>query len=408
MERILSFFADKDILRKSKYKGMRIRGIIEDGEVIVLYTMDGDFLILSDDPGIFYGAVDNYIMETPGTTFPEGNFVTLRRELDEETRISGFIVPERLSRITALNEVADIESGLFSPELLLFDLGWGDNEADLEVKARGGFAYLLFNYFGRIGEPPPLKGGEIFTLYYKKFPFIPQMLKVSDLLPDGFFHDTPQGHATYDYTIDDLYKNWFVVSLYYAPVNSIDPKKRPGFVLFGYASPGSQDILDREARSLGLSVSVESYDGLNIFIARGSSHEGYFSKETPQGHATLDYANGNEKAWCYVDGVLLLGDNIDYLLMVARELKDGTGFDYHRLGYGSNLEVKPDLLWDAMSRFPTYFNDLFAVSPSGGNYISEDILFIEGLKASPLISAVLGLDGRGIGLSVNIELEDLD
>jgi hypothetical protein len=375
-ERLFAFFGEGEHIRETTYMGLPMVEIDTDETGKIQYVLDGDFLIISNDPDILDRAVTRYL---EGEQRPKDNtLLLLGKEVKGNTIISGLVYPEKFGGKINLPFPFGGKIKQYIPEeLISFVVDYEKDERLLSLKARGGIRPFPIDT-GKSKRPvDTLKGDELALIYYKDIPLITPLF--GDLIVEDKDVDP----------ISEVIDNDSFVGLFRYQKKS----EGPGFFVFGASNSAFNDDIKK-------TLSVDGYD-----IVEGIEGENTIY--------TAERDCVEEFAWAYLFkgniNFLILGRNFESVANALNDIPETAAHYMKDAKQGLYLEASPKKVWDEVSMYPEYFDRLVSnlILP---NTLPEDVFWdlqlIEGLCPVQSMSASAEIDRDEASLIINMEIED--
>ncbi len=376
MERLFAFFDEGKHTRETTYMGLPTVEVDTDETGKIQYILDGDFLIVSDDPDIFERAVTRYIH---GERRPKDDTLRLLgKGVKSNTIISGFIYPEKFGGEIGLPFPFGGEIKEYIPEeLVAFALDYEKDERLLSLEARGGLKPFPIDTGRAKKSTGDLKDDELALIYYKEIPLI------TPLFGDLIVEDKNSNPSS------EVIENDFFVGLFCDQGKSEDP----GVFLFGASNSALNGNIEKN-------LSLEKYDVV----------------EGIEGGNTIYSAERDgveEFAWAYfIKGdtiFLILGKDFESVANALNDIPETAVHYMKNAKPGFYIEASPKKVWDEVSTYPEYFNRVFNdlilphTQPEGAPW---DLQFIEGLYPIKSLSASAKIDRGEAALTITMKIED--
>ncbi|MBN1573318.1 MAG: hypothetical protein JW984_09005 [Deltaproteobacteria bacterium] len=406
MERLATFFAGERYVTESKYRGLKVKEIVidSDGEESrdihkIVYTINGDLLILADKEELFYIAADRHLEGKRGGLCEDERFISARGKVDNLERpcIFGFVDSKEMRETPVASKVlSEIESNL-SFDLLLFgariDETGGDDlnagEIVVELETRGGnnrgIGKSRAGFFSGGLPKPEITEDELV------------LVKVHDLsiLPEGVFKGSFPSKGIMLSALSDLVFDGFAAAVVEGDGNC------PGLVAWGKSPPGAIKVISKVSEKNGWAI-IESKTGDPKF---------YSIVET----GTL----GPELlVFTFYNKMLFVGSSADTLKALIERMEEGRSVrlslkeailsKFRERERGITLTARPGPIWESMKTCPSAFKELSArLYPSSEDDMSvlKRFGFIEGLYPVGEVEARLfGVD-KGIRAEITVRID---
>jgi len=312
-EQLITIIGRTDEMREAKYQGLFIRTIGEEGKENVIYTIDGNLLILSNDRNIFYDALNRYIRHETGGLIGEDSFAGLLAMTGADTLVTGFIVPDRGDVVLQYFFDEETEKELFSFDRVFFSV---DSLTD-EIPLRDIWEAPLFDAGERDASPPPL-----ISIYGNAPPR--HLIEIGDLLG---------GDSTLSLLNMAVTNGEWLVSI----PEGIDEGTMPGAIMVARVTPDIILSLEEAVLNKGWTEEQVTDGGYAISAASdGNSERLSFSVVEREGDSLLVIAEKRE----------------DVILLAPLVITSATGpFDRFREGgYRLFLAARPSEIARRISR----------------------------------------------------------
>ncbi len=265
MDRILALLSSDTGIVIVPYRGLRVKVAHLDGGRSLLWALDGQLLILSDDPDIFYAALNRHIEKKTGSIIDNREFRRLKRKLATSDLISGYAVTKRIVSILGMEGAFPETAVLILPASFRFSLSYADGAAVIDVSSKGGLDLLSgLSLSGRRKLPVPLlKDGEIAAACVGRMsaPSAPSPDEAGPPLPEDAFPGL----------LPSLFPDGFSVS-----VVGVKDGAELGIVALGRESPsffktlegvkGQTGLVERRMRSKGLDLVILKKDRVPYLV----------------------------------------------------------------------------------------------------------------------------------------------
>jgi hypothetical protein len=256
MDRILVLLGNDAGIVIIPYRGMRVKeGPLDEGRSL-FWTLDGDFLILSDDSDIFYAAVDRHIDKETGPIITNGEFRRLKRNRSTSELVSGYAVTKRLISIPGIEGAVPDAVGSLLPTSFRFSLSYADGTAVLDVRSRGGLD-MVPHLWRRAKMPVPvLRDDEMAAVCMGRIP-----------APSPSTRDAagpPLPGDTFPGLLPSLFPNGFSVSVIGGPRSD----GVPGMVALGRESSSFFKAVEEVRKRADLVESRATVKGSDLSILR--------------------------------------------------------------------------------------------------------------------------------------------
>ncbi len=367
LDRIVAFAGADAGITVAAYRGMRVKeAALEKGRSL-LWTLDGDFLILSDNRDIFYAAVDRHINGTTGRIASNHDFRRMKRKSPPSRLISGYAVTERLLAVPEMRGVFSGAAKALMSDSLGFSVCYADGAVSLDVEAAGGIdPFSLFSGNGNV-TVPPLTNDEIAAAWVGRIPWPSRDAAgpsapeppLPGLLPSLF----PGGFSV------------FVLS------DSRD-KGEPGMIATGGRSPSwvaaiarlreTSGLLERNATIAGIDLSILDKDGVPYL------------------------------AWSQRGDRILVSNRPELLVDTRLEtLETGDGFGYNSADGQMIVSILPRRMYHELERsgkpIPMPFTDLS---------LDEQRRLLAALYPARSVDGYASIVGNGLKIDIGIHVED--
>lgn len=135
-DRLLAFAGADAGITITEHRDTRVKEAALDRGRPILWALDGDFLILSDDPKRFYAALDRHIDGTVGPIAASREFRRIKAMGVRERLISGYVVTKRLATPGGLAGFLP-DAAVLSPDPLFFSVSYAGGVIVFEAKSMG-------------------------------------------------------------------------------------------------------------------------------------------------------------------------------------------------------------------------------------------------------------------------------
>ncbi|GEM_PF-3428742 len=416
MERLATFFAGERYVTESKYRGLKVKEIVidkdaEEGRDIhkIVYTIDGDLLILTGKRDLFNTAADRHLDGGRGGLTKDERFISARGkvyDLDrrgEKPCIFGFVDSKGMRDTPiASKALAKMESYL-SCDLLLFS-------AHIDGDGRVGDDFNpskivvgLETKGGRSRSPGGSKGGFSAGGFLKSEIADDELILVKandlSLLPEAVLKGSSPTKEILLSALFNLFFDGFTAAI-------VQKDGRcPALAAWGKSPPGAMKIITEVAEKNGWAVVEKETGDLKSYSV--------VETETLGPELMVIAFHGDD---------LFMADDTDLLkaLINRVKLKESAGKSirlplkeavFSRSGGregGLSLTVRPGPVWESMKTCPSGFDLLSArLYPSSEDDVPllKRCRFIKGLY--PIREVVVGIspaDG-GIKAEININID---
>ncbi len=159
VDRLLSFAGTDAGITVTPYRGLRVKEAALDAGRSLLWALDGDLLLLSNDADILYAALDRHIDKTTGRIASNRDFRRMKKDREPSRLISGYAVTGRLMSIAGASETFPNAARASLTGSILFFVSYDEGVLALHAEGASGIDLLsLFphdRYRGK-REPPVL------------------------------------------------------------------------------------------------------------------------------------------------------------------------------------------------------------------------------------------------------------
>ena len=123
VDRLLSFAGTDAGITVTPYRGLRVKEAALDARRSLLWALDGDLLLLSNDADILSAALDRHIDKTTGRIASNRDFRRMKKDREPSRLVSGYAVTGRLMSIDRrVGNLPGRRPGVTAPLCLLFCL----------------------------------------------------------------------------------------------------------------------------------------------------------------------------------------------------------------------------------------------------------------------------------------------
>jgi hypothetical protein len=377
LDRLLRFFDEDDRIGEATYHGRGITILPVDDGKKVLYSLEGDFLILSDDPDIFYAALSRFLDEGEIESSENTAVSLLGKEHTEDTLVSGFIYPDRIPEsIGLLLPLGENTMGSIPEMMIAFTAEYEPEQNHLRVNIRRGSTPFPIAAERQQTPRKTLEDDELAFIYNKDF--LPSDLGNYDRF-DYFFPLRSWCR---------LFPGEFFVSL----IGDPRAPKKPEITVFDFSPAGG-------------SVPESLWGGGEYDILKMEVGEQTINFARVDGAVTL--------AWvlveCDLEDTLIAGSSTD-------SVADGMGrFPNIRRRYpegmeaGLYLEASPRRISEEAAMFPEQFDRVvfdILFSPDDNRGLDRNLDFLAGFYPVRWMGVEAHRDADDASLVIIMELKD--
>jgi len=250
VDRLLAFAGADAGIEVSSYRGMRVKEATLDGRGTLLWALDGDLLLFSNDKETLFAAIDRHIDKTTGGIVSNRSFIRLKKDRRPPRLISGYAVTDRL----APGALPDAVRALV-PEALFFSASYADGLLTLAAEGARGVDLLSLFSRRRAPELSSLPDGVVSAVTVGRMPF-----------DSGDPPDRPDAGAGLPGLLPYLFPDGF------SAVILSDPQciGGAGMIATAETGPSVEAAIDRLVSS-GMTVRNETKAGVDITIVEKDS-----------------------------------------------------------------------------------------------------------------------------------------
>jgi hypothetical protein len=170
VDRLLSFAGAEAGITVTPYRGLRVKEAALDAGRSLLWALDGDLLLLSNDPDILYAALDRHIDKTMGRIASNRDFRRMKKDREPSRLISGYAVTGRLMSMTGASETFPNAARASLPRSVFFFASYDEGVLALHAEGTSDIDLpSLFPHGGR-REPPALDDGVVAAVRVGRIP----------------------------------------------------------------------------------------------------------------------------------------------------------------------------------------------------------------------------------------------
>jgi hypothetical protein len=368
LDRMLAFAGSQAGITVVQYRTMRVKeAALEKGRSL-LWALDGDFLIVSDNKDVFYAAVDRHIDGTTGGIASNRDFRRMKRNDEPSLIISGYAVTERLVAIPKTRGLFSDTIWKLMPGSLRFRISYANGVAALDVEGiRNINPFSLFSG-NRRRAIPPLPDNEIAAAWVGRMPLSS---------PDTSFPSVPAGPLPG--LLPSLFPDGFSVFVLSDPRGTGEP----GMIAVGEHSISWVTTVARLKETSGLIERGETTAGVNLSI--------------------LDNGGVPYLAWTERTGRMIVSGRPDLLVEMPLEtLEMSNGFGYNGADGEISLSIRPRLMYREIERstkpIPISFTDFS---------LDQERRLAAALYAAEYVDGYASIAGNGLKIDIGIHVEDV-
>lgn len=404
VERLATFFAGDRYITESNYRGLKLKEIvIEEGREgtqdfgKIVYTINGDLLILTGSKDLFHAAADRHLDGGRGGLADDRRFLAARKKVNSKVNggrkkpyLFGFVDTERLGEIPIVSEALAKIEGYLSCDLLLFNARFGDangggfnpGQVKIELETRScenrGFNKSKAGF---------LTGGSIEAAMADDGIILANVHDLS-LMPWSALEGFSDSKGVLLSAVSGLFFDGFTAALVQGNDNC------PGLAAWGKSPPGAMKIIAAMAEKNGWAIIENETGDLKL----------YSVVET--------VAFGPElMVFTFNDNILFMGDRGEIVTSLVKKVKvKKTFFSRLRLKRregGFSLMARPDPLWESMQACPSTF-EVFStrlLPPQEDNIsVLKRCEFIRGLYPVKEVAIDLHPTESGIKAKISIDI----
>jgi hypothetical protein len=359
MERLATFFAGERYIAESRYRGLKVKEIAvgddeDSGEVQrIVYTIDGDLLILTGGEELFHEAADRHLDGGRGGLVRDGRFVSAREKAGDLGRdgkkpcIFGYVDPGAMGEMPDASKTLSGIEGRLSWDLLVFsariDGTAGDDpnpgEIVIGLEARGGEGR------GPGGSRGGLSAGGLHESMIADDELM--LVKVHDLslFTEFALKDRPESMGAFVPVLSDLFFDGFTAAVVRGEEGC------PGLVAWGKSPPGAMKIVNEVAGKNGWAVVEGETDGLETYSVVEAKDGGLELMVFALHDDMIFFGSGAELIAPLVDRVGERGSmGLSLKGAVLSRLGDGEG--------GITLTARPGPIRESIRACPSGFDPL--------------------------------------------------
>jgi hypothetical protein len=370
MDRILALLGSDAGVVVSPYRGTRVKRASLGAGHNILWSLDGNLLILSDNSAVFYAALDRHIDNRTGSIVWNRAFRRMKRNRSGSELISGYAVTGRIVSMPGFNDA--VPSGLASllPAALTFSLSYEGGAATLTLNSAGGLfpSPVLFDRMKK--SVPVLRDDELAAVCVRGVD-TPSPLPFKTTNP-------PVPEDIFPGLLPALFPGGFSAVVLGAPKDG----GGPGIVFLGGSSPSFAETVAELRRETGLDERRATESGVDISV--------------------LERGGIPYLAWARRGDTTVVSDRPDLLLEIdAGELETCPGFRYNISDRAAAFILRPRRIYSELARSAGP-----VMMPFSDLSLDQQRRLFAALYPADLINGDVSLTGRKLRVEVDIYVED--
>jgi hypothetical protein len=365
VDRLLAFAGADAGITVTTHRGLRVKeASLGDGRSI-RWALDGDLLVCSNEPDIFYAALDRHVDGTTGRIVANRDFRRMKRYRDPYRLISGYAVTKRLAALPSAaailpRAVRDLSGSIF------LTASYADGV--LTLGAEGKSRVDLFGSFSHAGIPGTLSLPD-------GVPAAVSVGRMPSTGPDTAHPPDPEAGLTA--VLPYLFPDGFSAFI----PGKIECGEEPGMIGVGGSLPSTVAAIDR-LRLPGMTETIVTNRGTDIHV--------------------LEKDGAARLAWTVRGNRVVVSDRVELLADRLPETLETAGNLGYTTGRGEiTLALLPRLMYREMERCAAPFP-----IPSAGLSPDQQRRLLTALYAAGRIDGYASIGARTLVVIIAIHVED--
>jgi hypothetical protein len=367
VDRLLAFAGSDAGITVSRYREMRVKEAPLDERRSVLWALDGDLLLFSNQREIFYAALDRHIDGTAGGIVSNPDFRRMKKSRQPSRLISGYAVTNGLPAIRRAAEAFPDAARMLMPESLFFWASYADGVLTLGAKGTSGIGFFSLLPRGGKREALTLPEGVAGVVRAGR---MPQPLRETA--------DPPAPESGLVGLLPYLFPGGFSLFI------GSDPQcgGGPGMIAVAESGSSTEAAIDRLGRLPGMTVKSTKNGGIDRWV--------------------LEKDKVTYLAWTERDSRTVVSNHSELLVgMPLENLETGGGLGYTTAQGEITLELFPRLMYRQLERCAGAFP-----IPSAILSLDQQRRLWAALYPAERIDGYASIGGNTLVIDIAIHVED--